>query len=719
MTRYSKTWPNGTWSRLTRTVASVALLTCVAGLLSARSASAAPRLGHAGGQLAFAVGRPASMGRQHGAWATLPAGLRAALAHLRLDPRRGGPHSAAWTRGAQSLRPFAARPSCQCGGGGGSPTWSQQAELTAADGAYDDWFGDAVALSGDGSTAAVGAPFANNGKGAVYIFDSNGGAWSQIAELTAADGAGGDNFGGSVALGNDDTVLIGALGKNDQTGAVYIFVPQLFSGWVQQAELNDPNGAIDDSFGSAVALSSDGSTALIGAPNVNNKGVAYVFARNGSTWSQTAALSAANAVPYIDDVGISLALSGDGGTALVGDPNGNNGTGAAYIFGRSGSTWSQQAELIAADAANGDGFGSSVALGSTGSAGPVALIGAPDKNSYTGAAYVFAPFFGWNQQAKLTAADGTAFDSFGSSVALNSNGSASPIALIGADYKNAGTGAAYAFQDQGSFGPWAPAQTLTAADGVLGNSFGRSVALSGDGSTMLIGALYANNSTGAAYVFSSAAVPMATPTNTPVPPTPTTPPTNTPVPPTPTNTPIPPTATPTPAASLVSSLTSGVPLQTITLTGTNFAAAEPVKLYWDSTTTAPLTTTTALANGSFVTHFALPQAPAGAHTLLALGQSSARSASAPLTVKPAVFLSPTHGKAGSVATAVGVGFGAGETVAALWYPGLKPLKSGASNALGTVALSVTVPLSPAGSYAVLGYGLTTKQYGAASFQVTP
>ena len=713
------TRPSKTLSGLARVCGNVALMACLVGsAMSAHvpgralamqapmaqpvAASGAP-LGRAGDQLASAAGRlersttgmllrvdhaggPSFSGR--GAWDTLPAGLRAALAHLHLGrgAAAAAPHSARWAPDTHGLRsdthgprPAAARPSCQCGGGGG-PTWSQQAELTAADSASGDWFGDSVVLSSDGNTAVVGAPYANNSKGAVYIFYLNNGAWSEIGKLTAADGAGGDDFGKSVALGSDDTVLIGANNENSGRGTAYVFVPAPYFGWMQQAELNDPNGAIDDSFGSAVALSGDGSTALIGAPNVNIKGAAYVFARNGSAWSQTAELTAANAVPYIDDLGISLALSGDGSTALIGDPNGNNGTGAAYVFGLNGGSWSQQAELIAADAANGDNFGWSVALGSNGSAGPIALIGAPNKNSYTGAAYVFAPFFGWTQQAELTASDGAAFDSFGGSVALNSTGSASPVALIGAYYKNTDTGAAYLFEDKGSFGPWVQAQTLTASDGVIGDSFGQSVALNGDGSTALIGANSKNSFTGAAYIFSTSA---------------------------------------TPAASLVSSPTSASPYQTVTLTGTNFGAAEPVKLFWDSTASTPLTTTTTLASGSFVTHVTVPQSPAGAHTLLALGQSSARSASAPLSVKPAVVLSPNHGKAGSVATMIGVGFGAGETVAALWYPGLKPLKSGPSNALGTVTLTVTVPLSPTGSYAVLGYGLTTKQYGAASFQVTP
>lgn len=176
-------------------------------------------------------------------------------------------------------------------------------------------------------------------------------------------------------------------------------------------------------------------------------------------------------------------------------------------------------------------------------------------------------------------------------------------------------------------------------------------------------------------------------------------------------------ATATPGAALVLSRSGGVPFQSVTVTGTNYAPNEQVTVFWNSTAT-PLTTTITTVSGTFVATFTVPAAVEGVHVLYAVGQSSARSASATLTVRPAIFLSPSHGKAGSAITLGGFGFGAGETVAALWYPGLMPLKATPSNAAGSVTLTITVPLSPTGTDAVLGYGVSTKQYAATPFQVT-
>ena len=190
-----------------------------------------------------------------------------------------------------------------------------------------------------------------------------------------------------------------------------------------------------------------------------------------------------------------MALSGDGSTALVGAPHKNSLSGAAYVFLRSGTSWSQQAELTASDGAPGDQF-SAVALSGDGS---TALVGAPFKNSSTGAAYVFVRSgTTWSQQAELTASDAAAGDLFGYSVGLTGDGS---TALAGARGKNSGTGAAYVFLRSGT--TWSQQQELTASDAAAGDFFGFSVALSGDGSTALVGAQFKNSGAGAAYVFSS------------------------------------------------------------------------------------------------------------------------------------------------------------------------------------------------------------------------
>jgi hypothetical protein len=208
----------------------------------------------------------------------------------------------------------------------------------------------------------------------------------------------------------------------------------------------------------------------------------------------------------------------------------NSSTGAAYVFTRSGTTWSQQATLTASDAATNDTFGSSVAL-----SGDTALVGAPGKNSSTGAAYVFIRNgTAWSQQANLTASDAATNDNFGASVALSGD-----TALVGAFNKNGSIGAAYVFTRSGT--AWSQQANLTASDAVGGDRFGFSVSLSAD--TALVGAFYKNSVTGAAYVFIGAAPPTATPTNTATATaTPTSTPTNTA---TPTSTP---TQTPRPLA---------------------------------------------------------------------------------------------------------------------------------------------------------------------------
>jgi hypothetical protein len=157
----------------------------------------------------------------------------------------------------------------------------------------------------------------------------------------------------------------------------------------------------------------------------------------------------------------------------------------------------------------------------------------------------------------------------------------------------------------------------------------------------------------------------------------------------------------------------------VLVTGTAFGPTESVKLFWDSTATTPLTIPLTLATGSFSATVTVPQATRGAHTLIAVGQTTHKTASTPLQVKPLVFLSPASGKATSVAHLFGAGFGASETVAGLWSPGFKVLGTASSNASGTVALTFTVPLSPTGSYAVVSYGLATKAVAAAPFTVTP
>lgn len=380
-------------------------------------------------------------------------------------------------------------------------TWSLQAELTASDGAAFDQFGSSVAV--DGNTIVVGARGrtvgSNNSQGAVYVFAQSGGTWSQQAELTAADSAAYNYFGNSVAL-SGSTIVIGApghgTGSNTSQGAAYVFT-QSGTNWSQQAELTASDAVAYDELGYSVAVS--GSTALLGAPchpavGGCGPGAAYVFVESGGTWSQQAELAASDGVPQ-DEFGSSVAL--DVSTVVVGAHlhtvgSNQNYQGAAYVFVQSGGTWSQQAELSPSDSVSYDTFGFSVAVkGSTALFSAYCHPAVSQNTCGPGAAYVFMQSGGtWSQQTELTASDGAENDFFGWSVALDGS-----TAVGGAPHHTVGSnqfqGAAYVF---GSTGPMyalsASPNSLTVAQGnqvtntitiAPENGFSGSVSLSASG----------------------------------------------------------------------------------------------------------------------------------------------------------------------------------------------------------------------------------------------
>jgi len=368
-------------------------------------------------------------------------------------------------------------------------SWSQQAKLTASDGVAADYFGTSVSLDGD--TALVGAPYndaaAPSDAGSAYVFTRTGTTWSQQAKLTASDGAAGDHFGTSVSL-DGDAALVGVSGDNSFNGSAYVFT-RTGTSWSQQAKLTASDGAADDRFGSSVSLYGD--TALVGAlyddtTAGSNAGSAYVFTRTGTSWSQQAKLTASDgaAVEYF---GTSVSLNGD--TALVGalydDTAAGADAGSAYVFTRTGTSWSQQAKLTASDGAADDRFGSSVSL-----YGDTALVGAPEDDTAAGAsagsAYVFTRTgTTWSQQAKLTASDGAAGDSFGVSVSLNGD-TALAGTFVDATAINSTACSAYVFTRSDT--SWSQQTRLTAAVSTSDDAFGTSISIYGD--TALVGALY-------------------------------------------------------------------------------------------------------------------------------------------------------------------------------------------------------------------------------------
>ena len=385
-------------------------------------------------------------------------------------------------------------------------SWSEEQKLFASDGAAQDQFGFNVVIDGD--TVLIGAWLDNdNGfdSGSAYVFTRTNTTWTQQAKLLASDGAAGDGFGYSVAL-SGDTALIGAIEDDDNgvdSGSAYVYT-RTGTTWTQQAKLLASDGAAGDVFGNNVFL--DGDSAIIAAglddDNGNDSGSAYVFTRTGISWTQQAKLLASDGAAG-DQFGCAVSLAGD--TALIGAPwhdDNRVDSGSAYVFTRTGSNWTQQAKLLASDGAAGDVFGYLVFLDAD-----TALIGAPgyDDNGYSsGSAYVFTRTgSNWTQQAKLLASDDAAGDSFGTSVALNGD-----TALIGApfdDDNGYNSGSAYVFTRTGS--NWTQQAKLLAPDGAKRDQFGIYVFLTED--TALIGAYmddYNGVNSGSAYVFTKGGI---------------------------------------------------------------------------------------------------------------------------------------------------------------------------------------------------------------------
>lgn len=318
-------------------------------------------------------------------------------------------------------------------------TWTQEAILVASDGATQDNFGTSVSISGD--YAIVGANNHNiNGKtnqGKAYVFHRSGSSWTQEAILVASDGAAEDKFGFSVSI-SGDYAIVGAYAHNtnmiSNQGKSYVY-HRTGVAWTEEAMLIASDGAAEDNFGTSVAIS--GNHAIVGAytHDTNMKidqGKAYIYTRNGSTWTQGTMLVAQDGAAE-DRFGVSVSISGD--YAIVGaylhDPNGILEQGKAYIYRRSGGSWIQEAGLVSSDGAAFDRFGISVSISEE-----YAIVGAynhdTNGNIDQGKAYLYRRNGStWTQEVAMVSLDGATTDDFGSSVSVSGD-----KAIVGARFKN-------------------------------------------------------------------------------------------------------------------------------------------------------------------------------------------------------------------------------------------------------------------------------------------
>lgn len=405
------------------------------------------------------------------------------------------------------------------GDGGDGPTFSRVVYVKAAKPFAGAEFGHAVAVSADGGTVAIGAPLDNNlasasEAGSVWIYRRNGDVWSFEASVFAANGEAFDQFGWSVSLSSTGNLLAVGARREDSggtpadnsvpnAGAVYTFVRN-GTVWTQEAYLKAASPTMDDNFGERLALSGDGSTLAISsfyedsASRVINgneadntamdAGAVFVFTHSGSTWTRQAYLKTAT-LDAGDEFGSDVSLSTDGNTLVAGavledaasfdaTDNSLSAAGAAFLFTRSGTTWSQQAYFKATSPTLDANFGYSARIAPD---GDHVVLGAVSEASSAGAVYSYTgsgatlagPF-----RFDLPAAEPD--DQVGFSVAI-----AGPTAAVGAmsdDGPNnalPGCGAVY-IASAGS--------VLRAPNADAGDQFGWAIALSGAGDVLVVGA---------------------------------------------------------------------------------------------------------------------------------------------------------------------------------------------------------------------------------------
>ncbi|MCC6408392.1 MAG: hypothetical protein IT453_14600 [Planctomycetes bacterium] len=342
-------------------------------------------------------------------------------------------------------------------------------------------FGHSVALDGDTALVGVPHPGAGGSSGAAVVYRKVAGVWTQEATLSPSDPAAGNYFGISVAI-DGDRALVGATGTYYQTspgaGAVYVFT-RSGTTWTQQQKLIASDPLQSAEFGYSVGVS--GSTFVVGAPqatfnNEGGRGAAYVFDLVGSTWVQSAKLAGGNTTSGARN-GSSVAIEGDrlviGARTTYEDGGQTIGTGSAYVFARSGSTWSQEAKLQATPYVAWAQLGSSIALD-----GNRVIVGAPGENLNVGAAYVFDKVgANWVQKGRLAGAGTDSGDWFGWSVDVSGN-----RAVAGAyNYDSVtplGNGCVKLFDFDGA--TWSEELELLGNPMFTGDTLGESVAIEGD-----------------------------------------------------------------------------------------------------------------------------------------------------------------------------------------------------------------------------------------------
>jgi hypothetical protein len=364
------------------------------------------------------------------------------------------------------------------------------------------FFGWSVAISADGNTAIVGAAYDNNLVGAVYIFVRNNGTWTQQAKLSGSGYSAPstyDHQGASVAISSDgNTIAFGGSSDGGDIGAVWVFTRSNGS-WTQQGSKLTPTGGLGSAnrnggdMGVSLGMSGDGNTIVVGAPDDNNfTGAAYIFTRSNGSWSQSGSKLVPSDVSPPSQFGQSVAISQDGNTFVAAGNIDANSAGGAWIFVRSNSGWAQQShKLLGTDPVS--QFGNSTAISADGNTVEVGSI----SDNFVGAGWIFTRSeTTWSLQAKLLGSGNAGASGQGGGAALSADGN---TAVVGGENDNSNTGAFWVFKRTGT--TWQQQGTKYVGTGGANGDYQGVVAISGDGSTILDASQYNSNNIGALWIF--------------------------------------------------------------------------------------------------------------------------------------------------------------------------------------------------------------------------
>jgi gliding motility-associated-like protein len=394
------------------------------------------------------------------------------------------------------------------------PLSQQGDKLVGTGGSRNPQQGYAVSISADGNTAIVGGYNDNNGIGAAWVYTRSSGSWTQQGnKLVGTGGSSSAQQGYSVSLSADgNTAIVGGYNDNNGIGAAWVYTRSSGS-WTQQGnKLVGTGGSSNPLQGYSVSLSADGNTAIVGGFNDNNSiGAAWVYTRSSGSWAQQGAKLVGTGGSNYTQQGYSVSLSADGNTAMVGGPNDNDGSGAAWVYTRSSGNWTQQgAKLEGTGGSNYARQGTSVSLSADGN---TAMVGGYGDNNYRGAAWVYTRSgSSWAQQgAKLVGTGASRYTQQGRSVSLSADGN---TAIVGGPGDNDSEGASWVYTR--SSGSWVQQGNKLTGVGTGGLDYtqqGVSVSLSADGSTAIVGGVGYDSGQGGAWAYMVLTTPAIQATN--------------------------------------------------------------------------------------------------------------------------------------------------------------------------------------------------------------